>query len=209
MSTPASRTGRARQRRSVLTEQRILGAACELFVADGYAGTTMAAVAARAGVAVQSLYLRFGGKLAILAAALDAAIVGDAAPVPLLEREWFARLCDVADGPTALRLFLDEMERLMTRTYPLYEVLLRIGDEAQAVLASNKAQRHEGLQAVAEALARKPGFTGGTAAHPATDILYGLVSEENYGLLVAERGWSPSAWRDWVTEILKRALFTP
>ena len=208
MSTPTPRTGRARQRRSVLTEQRILSAASELFVADGYAGTTMAAVAARAGVAVQSLYLRFGGKLAILGAALDAAVVGDAAPVPLLEREWFARLRDVADGPGALRLFLDEMERLVTRTYPLYEVLLRTGDEARELLASNKAQRHEGLRAVAEVLAGKPGFTGAAGQHTA-DILYGLVSEESYGLLVAERGWSPAAWRDWVTEVLHRALFAP
>jgi AcrR family transcriptional regulator len=209
MSTPPARTGRARQRRSVLTEQRILTAASELFVADGYAGTTMAAIAARAGVAVQSLYLRFGGKLDILAAALDAAIVGDAAPVPLLEREWFAQFRDVDDGPHALRLFLDEMERLMTRTYPLYEVLLRIGDEARELLVSNKAQRHEGLQAVADVLAGKPGFTAKPAAYPAADILYGLVSEENYGLLVAERGWSPAAWREWVTEVLERALFAP
>jgi AcrR family transcriptional regulator len=192
MSTPAPRTGRARQRRSVLTEQRILAAAAELFVIEGYAGTTMAAIAARAGVAVQSLYLRFGGKLAILAASLDAAIVGDAAPVPLLEREWFARLRDAADGPAALRLFLDEMERLMTRTYPLYEVLLRIGDEARDLLASNKAQRQEGLRAVADVLGGKPGFTAGATAYPAADVLYGLVSEENYGLLVSERGWSPA-----------------
>src|SRR3954451_20182770 len=116
MSTAPS--GRARQRRSVLTEQRILAAASELFVADGYAATTMAAVASRAGVAVQSLYLRFGGKLQVLRAALDAAIVGDTAPVPLLERDWFARLGELGDGPGAVRLFVGEIEALMIRTYP-------------------------------------------------------------------------------------------
>lgn len=195
----------ARQRRSLLTEQRILAAASELFVADGYAGTTMAAVAARAGVAVQSLYLRFGGKLNILSAALDAAIVGDTAPAPLLEREWFGQLCEVPDGPAAVGLLLGEMEALMARSYPLYEVVLRAGDEARELLAANKAQRQEGLRAVAEVLATKPRFTGD--ADRAADVLYGLVSEEHYGLMVAERGWSPSAWRDWVADVLTAAFY--
>jgi AcrR family transcriptional regulator len=199
--------GRPRQRRSLQTEQRILGAASELFLRDGYAATTMAAVAARAGVAVQSLYLRFGGKLPILSAALDAAIVGDAAPVPLLERDWFGRLGELRDGPAAVRLFLTELQALMTRTYPLYEVVLRAGDEARELLAANKAQRQEGLRAVAGVLAQKPGFSSGLDAGRAADILYGLASEEHYGLMVAERGWSPSAWRDWVAEVLTAAFY--
>ena len=189
----------------MLTEQRILAAASELFVADGYAATTMAAVAAHAGVAVQSLYLRFGGKLPILRAALDAAIVGDAAPVPLLERDWFGRLRELDDGPAAVRLFLSEIERLMSRSYPLYEVVLRAGDEARELLASNKTQREQGLRAVAEVLSGKPGFAGD--ADHAADVLYGLVSEEHYGLMVAERGWSPAAWRDWVAEVLTVAFY--
>lgn len=210
MSTTASTpgTGRARQRRSVLTEQRIVSAAAELFERDGYAATTMAAIAARAGVAVQSLYLRFGGKLPILSAALDAAVVGDTAPVPLLERDWFVALRELADGPSAVRLFLTEIEPLMSRTYPLYEVLVRAGDEARELLAGNKAQRQEGLQAVAGVLAEKPGFARELDVAQAADVLYGLVSEEHYGLLVVERGWAPSAWRDWVTGVLT-AVFYP
>jgi AcrR family transcriptional regulator len=200
-------TGRARQRRSAHTEQRIVSAAGDLFSRDGYSATTMAAIAAGAGVAVQSLYLRFGGKLQILGAAMDAAIVGDTAPVPLLERDWFARLQELADGPSAVRLFLTEMETLMSRTYPLYEVLLRAGDEARGLLADNKDQRREGLEAVAGVLARKPGFAGELDAAHATDVLYGLVSEEHFGLLVAERGWAPSAWREWVSDVLIAALY--
>ena len=200
-------TGRARQRRSAQTEQRIVTAAAELFERDGYAATTMAAIAAGAGVAVQSLYLRFGGKLPILGAVLDAAVVGDTAPVPLLEREWFARLRELPDGPSAVRLFLAEMATLMSRTYPLYEVLVRAGDEARELLASNKAQRQEGLQAVAAVLAEKPGFARELDVAQAADLLYGLVSEEHYGLLVAERGWAPSGWRDWVTGVLTATFY--
>src|SRR3954447_2463743 len=167
MSTPAPAGGRGRQHRSLLTEQRIVTAAAELFAADGYAATTMAAVAARAGVAIQSLYLRFGGKLQILSAALDAAIVGDAAPVPLLERDWFTRMRALPHGPEAVRLFVGEMDTLMRRSYPLYEVVLRAGDEARELLASNKAQRYAGLREVADVLAGKSGFTGDLDVHQA------------------------------------------
>src|SRR5947209_297781 len=110
------------QARSAKTRARILAAATRLFLRDGYQAATMAAIAAEAGVAVQSLYVRFGGKLDILAAALDVAIVGDDAPVPLLERPWFAAVVASPDGRAALARFLAEIRRVLERTQPLYAV---------------------------------------------------------------------------------------
>jgi len=83
----------------------------------------MASIAAESDVAVQSLYLRFGSKLAILKAALDVAIVGDLEPIPLLEREWVKRLAEMQDGPEAVRLFVSEVTRILDRTYPIYAVV--------------------------------------------------------------------------------------
>jgi AcrR family transcriptional regulator len=206
VSTP-TKPRRARQQRSLATEARILDAATRLFLSDGYAATTMAAIAGAAEVSVQSLYLRFGGKLDILTAALDVAIVGDTEPVALLDRAWFAELREAADGPTAARLLAGEMAAIMSRTYPVYEVVLRAGDEARDLLATTKAQRYEGLRAVAEVLAGKPGFAGLTT-DAAADRLYGVLSEEGYGLLVAERGWSPQAWAEWTAELLAAVLFS-
>lgn len=68
----------------------MIAAASELFVRDGYLQTTMADVARAADVAVQTLYLGFGSKVAVLAAALDVAIAGDDDLVPVLERPWVA-----------------------------------------------------------------------------------------------------------------------
>jgi AcrR family transcriptional regulator len=204
---PGTRPRRARQRRSLATEARIIAAATELFVRDGYAGTTMAAIAAHARVSVQSLYLRFGGKLAILGAALDVAIVGDTEPVALLERPWFLELRHVADGRAAVRLFVAEVGGIMSRSYPLYEVLLRAGDEARELLAENKRQRYEGVRTVAEVLAVKPGFADALSATDAADRLYALLSEEQYGLLVVERGWTPDAWQSWTTTVVAGSLF--
>jgi len=78
--------GRAARSRSVRT--RITTAATELFTTAGYSSTSVAAIAARAGVSEQSVYYSFGTKRAILTAALDLAIAGDDEPVPTLERPW-------------------------------------------------------------------------------------------------------------------------
>jgi AcrR family transcriptional regulator len=168
----------------------------------------MAAIAAEAGVAVQSLYLRFGSKLAILKAALDVAIVGDLEPVPLLQREWVRRLAETEDGPEAVRLFVGEVTRILGRTYPIYAVVQAASaGDAGELLAENKRQRAAGNRVNAEQLSRKPGFARGLTVETAADLIYGLASEDHYGLLVVDRGWSPEEWERWCAEILVGILF--
>ncbi len=65
-------------------------AATELFVADGYATTTLAAVTEAAGVGARTGYVRFGTKAALLKRGVDVALVGDTEPVDVASREWFA-----------------------------------------------------------------------------------------------------------------------
>lgn len=209
MASSASRRRppRARQRRSLATEARIIAAGTELFVREGYTATTMAAIASRAGVSVQSLYLRFGGKSDILAAALDVAIVGDAEPVPLLERSWFRKVQKLVNGPAAVRVFVAEVASIMTRSYPLYQVVVGAGDEARDLLRNNKRQRYDGIRAVTESLSMKPSFAAHLSTDEAAARLYALLSEEHYGLLVVERGWSPEAWQSWTTELIIASLF--
>jgi AcrR family transcriptional regulator len=206
-----SGVGRARpdrQPRGRATRARIVEAAARLFVCDGYLATTMAAIAEGAGVAVQSLYLSFGSKLGILSAALDVAIVGDDQPIPLLERGWVRELVATADGAQAVRLFVGEVAQLLGRTYPLYAVIqAAAASEAGALLAENKRQRYEGVRAIATHLSNKPGFGASLDIEQAADLLYALVSEEHYGLLVVERGWSADAWQRWCANTLVRALF--
>ncbi|MDQ6710017.1 MAG: TetR/AcrR family transcriptional regulator [Candidatus Dormibacteraeota bacterium] len=202
------RAGRHERRRA--TRERVVQAASALFVRDGYLATTMAGIAAEAGVAVQSLYLIFGSKLEILKAALDVAVVGDFDPVPLLEREWARRLAETPDGPEAVRLFISEVKRILGRTYPIYAVVqAAAAGEPGEILAENKLQRHEGHGVIAQALSRKPGFAQGLSIAGATDMIYGLASEDLYGLLVADRGWSPDKWERWCADILVGILFPP
>ena len=53
------------------TRSDVVAAARELFLARGYVRTSLNAVAAQAGVAVQTIYNSVGNKAAVLAAVLD------------------------------------------------------------------------------------------------------------------------------------------
>ena len=74
----------------------MLAAAAELFEESGWAGTTVAAIAERAGVAVETVYSGFGSKKRCCAQVIDFAVVGDTEPVPLAEREVFTELAEGA-----------------------------------------------------------------------------------------------------------------
>jgi AcrR family transcriptional regulator len=70
-------------------EERIVRAAHELFARHGYQATTLTAVADAAGVAHRTVYVRFGTKAALLKRVIDVALVGDLAPVDVINREWY------------------------------------------------------------------------------------------------------------------------
>lgn len=199
---------RAQQARSRETHRRVVESATQLFLREGYEATTMAAIANEAGVAVQSLYLRLGSKVEILAAALDVAIVGDDEPIPLLERAWTADIATARTGRHAIDICVAELRRILQRTHPLYAVLLAsaAGDPGD-LLADNKRQRRAGLRAIAELLAGKSGFAADLNVDRAGDLLYTVLSEEAYGLLVSDCGWTPDAWQSWSAETITRLLF--
>jgi AcrR family transcriptional regulator len=60
-----------RQAQVAHTEQRILAAATELFLAHGYLATTLESVARRAQVGARTVYVRFGTKAALFKRVID------------------------------------------------------------------------------------------------------------------------------------------
>jgi len=188
-----------------------VAAATEQFLAKGYLQTTMADIARAAEVAVQTLYLTFGSKVAVLSAALDVAIVGDDEPVPVLERPWFSALRAAPDGPTAVAVFVDAASQIIDRVYPLYAVT-RDGStdpELAEVLSENKRLRFVTHSQVARELAAKGGFRSDLTSTRAAEVIYALMSQETYGLLVVEQQWSRLEWADWVGRHLSAELFGP
>jgi AcrR family transcriptional regulator len=184
------------------TRARIVEAAGPLFVRDGYLETTMAGIARAAGVAVQTLYLSFGSKMAVLEAALG---LGPEEPpaecVELLRAE--------ADGIVALGRYVAATVAVIERRHPL-DVVLRAAaadpDPAELLGRTRRAVLTQHAQAVDE-LAEKPGFTDRISLQRATDVIAALLSPETYGLLVVGQGWAPPDWAEWVCRHLAADLF--
>jgi AcrR family transcriptional regulator len=203
-----ARTGRTERGR--VTSARIVAAARRLFLERGYVDTTMAAIASEAGVAVQSLYLSFGSKIGILSACHDVSVVGDDEPVPVLERPWVGELRRAKTAREALAIMLDNTLDIVDRVAPIQAVVRSAAadPEVARLQAGLKDQRLATLRTLAEVVASKKGF-GNLPLGRAADILYTLVSEELHALLVLDRGWDVSEWKNWVRDTLAERLLVP
>lgn len=202
MSTGSrTRTQAARSERARATRVRVLAAAVPLFVERGYLETTMADLAGAAGVAVQTLYLSFGSKVAVLEAALDH--VKQDQPSVVAPRP------ATRSGPAVLARHVAGTVAAVERRAPLDAVLrAAAADPEPAGLLA--AARREALAAHARAvdeMADKPGFTVRLSLQRATDVLAALLSPETYALLVVEQGWTAPDWSEWAARHLTADLF--
>ena len=194
----------ARSERAAATRARILDAAAPLLVQRGYLDTTMAALAGAAGVAVQTLYLSFGSKAAVLAAVWAA--TGDDQP-----SGWREQLAAAPDGPSALARHVAGAAAVLERRHPLATVLAAAAadPEPAALLATARAAAWAWHTAAVDELAERPGFTFEVTVQRATEIVGALLSQEAYGLLVGQHGWTTPDWTAWITRHLTADLFPP
>lgn len=200
-----------RSERSKRTRARVVEAATALFVEHGYVAARIEEIAEQAGVAVQTVYYLFGNKRALLAAVLDASIVGDLEPVPVLERPWVARLRDERDPDVAVRLLVAEVSAIVARAAAVYDVIRSAAaqPEVRELLEENLRLRRIGQRALVAVVHDAGHLADGVDLDTAADVFYGIMSEDLYGLLVGECGWSPERYRDWATTLLVDQLVHP
>src|SRR5947209_10351135 len=77
-----------REEQARRTRRQVLDAARGEFLAAGYSGTTMRAVAMSAGVSLATVEQAFGTKSGLLKEVIDVAIAGDDEPIAVLDRAW-------------------------------------------------------------------------------------------------------------------------
>ena len=210
-ATSRTRGKLLRATRAGETRLRVLEAATRLFEGRGYLETTMADIARESNVAVQTLYLSFGSKVAMLSRALDIAIAGDDEPVPVIERPWFVRSLEETEAELSIRLFVRGAAEVIVRHYALFSVIKAASadPEVGALLDSNKTQRYDVHQRFARNLVKKPGLRDDISARDVAASIYALVSPESYGLLVGERGWAKTRWVAWTADHLSREMLAP
>lgn len=203
--TPA---GRAREARAWRTRRRIAETALRLFLDAGYIRTTIDAIAGAAGVSSATIYQTFGTKQAILGAALDISIAGDAEPKALLEREWVQHARTLRDAEQRLRLIVARTSEVAARTAPIKEVM-RDAAAVDPAIRELIAQDHRRRRRTQETLVRiildvPQGQQARVRA--ATDTYFALCSSDSHQLMVVQLGWTYERWQEWLLRQLGREL---
>lgn len=200
----APRSQRARQ-----TRARILDAARELFLERGYGATTLQDVAARAGVAVQTVYFVYGNKRTLFKELVDTTIAGDDEPVATMDRPWFRDALATRTATAHLRAHVAGTTRILERVASIMKVAESAGaaDPQVAEMWPEEGNPRLTVQrAAAESLMAKPGARDGVSAVHAADVLYGVLSPELFLLFVRDCGWSVGQWEDWAYGTLHAQL---
>jgi AcrR family transcriptional regulator len=211
MKEPVKPAPGRRARKALATRHRVLDAAETLFVRDGYAATTIAAIAEEADVAVQTVYAVFGTKRAILSELLAIRVAGDDDPVPLQSREQWQAIEREPDPRQQLALLAALSTQIGNRIGGLYQVLAGAAgsDPEMAGLYRRQQQaRYEDQQRLARSLARKGALKEGLPEATATDIMWAIANPNTHYALISERRWIPGQYEQWLTHLLTCALLT-
>jgi AcrR family transcriptional regulator len=199
-----------RRERARQTRDQITGVAEQMFLADGYADTTVTAIAAATGVSVETIYKGFGGKPGLVRAIVKRGLAGEG-PVPAARRS--DRIRDTEPDPrrilSAWGAFTAEIGPRTAPILTLARDAAASDPEIAALLDEITAARHQRMTLNARGLANaghlRPGLTPGQAA----DILWTYSSPELYELLVVRRGWPADHYGRFVGQALIAALLPP
>jgi AcrR family transcriptional regulator len=202
-----------RSEQTAAGRRRILDAAGALFSEHGYLGTTIAQIAAAAGVSTQSVYNMAGGKAELLKAVYDAAVAGDDEPVPIAQRPLIQAMITAPDPRQALALYAQLGREIAQRSHRLVTVVLAqaaTGDAALAEFAAQiEAQRAAGAAATARHLAGRFGFRAGLSEQAAADILWTLTAPDLVERLITKRNWPWDTYERWLADTMASSLLPP
>jgi AcrR family transcriptional regulator len=201
MSGPVKRQYDSSRRREQAKEnrRRILDAAHALFVTRGYGRTTIADVAAEAGVAPETVYSAFKNKPALLHRAWDVAVGGDDQDVPLLERPELRAVFAEPDLRTRFAAFAVFNTAVMRRTALLHLAVRGAAASEPAAAAMLEEIDRQRLAAMAEH-ARAAADTGrlGVSEAECRDVLWSTTDGTLWHQFVERREWSDERYAAWL-----------
>jgi AcrR family transcriptional regulator len=191
----------------------VLASARAQFLEEGgYARTSMSAIAAAAGVSVQTLYNTFGSKAALLKAVFDTTLAGDDEPIPMGQRPLFQAMERERDPAALLHHYARIGATLMKRMGPL---LARVREGAAAgdpdlaaLLETSARERLVGATEVVASVRALGPLRPGLSTARARDIVWTHTSYELWDLLVIQRGWSARSYADYLGGSMSRALLS-
>jgi AcrR family transcriptional regulator len=215
MAEPVKATRRyespRRREQAAATRLAILEAAERLFERDGYAATTMAAIAAEARVALKTVYVGFETKSGVLRALWNLRLrAGEDAPVS--ELPVYRAVLDEPDPERQLRLNARNSREGKLRVGALAEVIRSAAPSDPDIAALWErigTEYHANQRAIVANIADKGALREELDVERGADVLWSLNHPTLWQLLVRERGWTPEHYEQWCADLACAQLLAP
>jgi len=192
-----------RGRQAEETQRRILTAARSLFEHQGYAATTLEAIAQLAEVSPKTIEAVFGSKRALLAEVINPEVFSPsvkrlieelrATEDPLRRLSLVAQITRQAYEPLASSL---ELLRTVGAVAP------ELADVARQI----EARRRQNQARLIVSLRQQGALVPFLSLEEATDVLWALTSYDLYRMLVVEQHWEPERYETWLAQLLTQHL---
>jgi AcrR family transcriptional regulator len=191
------------------TQRKVVEAARDLFVTRGYVATTVADIAKKAGVALQSVYNAGKSKAALMHLVVDLAVAGDDQEVLLTDRPTFAAVGARSTAEQQVEVIAALIAETMQRLAPVwvaYREAAAVDPSGAENLVAAHLRRHETFATMIgmvdpDRLRLPP--------EEATDTAWAIGSIDVYLLLRSIRGWDHDQYTRWLTRTLVDQLVEP
>ena len=201
-----------RQEEARARRRTVVAAARELFERDGYRATTIAGIAASAGVSAEMVYKAFGTKAALAKAVFDVALAGDDEPVPVAERPGQLAIRDEPDVRTKIALFVSGLVQRLERSARV-QLMIRDGrhvdDSLEPVWQTLHQEGLTGMERLGQHLLDTGQLRDGLALEEVRDLLWNYLAIDHYERLVLQQGWTSARFEAWLSGAIASALVEP
>ena len=189
-----------RREQAAATRREILGAAQRLFEENGYAATTMAAIADEAGVALKTVYLAFETKSGLIRALWDTLLRGEP-DIAVAQQPWYLEVLQEPDPVRQLQLNARNSTVVKQRVANLLRVI-RDGassdPDVDALWQLINTDFYANQREIVRSLHKRKALRRGLDVTKAADILWTLIHPDVWHLLVTARGWTPAQYEKWL-----------
>jgi AcrR family transcriptional regulator len=189
-----------RREQAAATRRDILAAAQPLLERQGYSATTMAEIAAAAGVALKTVYAAFETKSGLLRGLWNVLLRGDDEDAPVQDRAWYREALEEPDPARQLQLNARNSRAVKSRIAGVLEVIRHaapLDPETEALWSRIQSDFYDNQRAIVQSLADKGALRSDLDVVRATDILWTLNHPDTWQLLVGRRGWTPAQYEQW------------
>lgn len=184
------------------TRTAILDAARSLFEIHGYSEVGLEAVATKAGVSRQAIYLHFSSRAELLRALHQRVFEQDVEPAVC--RVWEAKTADAGLGA-----WIAASAKVIPKIVAIGSALdapRRVDPEVAATWKAPEEGRHNDCLRMARWLQSDGNLAPGVKVGEAADLLWSLTSIRAYQSLVVDRAWSVNRWARWLGTTLRVLL---